>query len=154
VIYAKWEEIDIEGKVWTVPAERMKAKTEHKVPLSARCLEIVKTARKITDGGEYVFPGRYRNQPMSNMAFLMALRRMGKTDIAAHGFRSSFRDWAEEKTNTRASVIETALAHTVENKVEAAYLRTTLFERRRRLMDSWAAFVMTKPTEKVVKIRE
>ena len=88
------------------------------------------------------------------MSFLMALRRMGRGAITAHGFRSSFRDWAEEKTNTQRSVIEAALAHTVENKVEAAYLRTTLFDKRIRLMDAWAVFATAKPAEKVVKMRE
>lgn len=83
----------------------------------------------------------------------MALRRMKRSDITGHGFRSSFRDWAEEKTTTQRSVVEAALAHQVENKVEAAYLRTTPFEKRRRLMDSWAAFCTSKPAEKVVKMR-
>ena len=131
----------------------MKAKVEHRVPLSARCIEILKGAKEISMGSEYIFPGRKHGRPLSNMSFLMVLRRMNKTDITAHGFRSSFRDWAEEKTNMQRSVVEAALAHQVENKVEAAYLRTTLFEKRRRLMDSWAAFATMKPTEKVVKIR-
>jgi integrase len=88
------------------------------------------------------------------MSFLRALQRMNRTDITAHGFRSSFRDWCEEKTNTQRSVVEAALAHQVENKVEAAYLRTDLFDKRRRLMDSWSAFVVAKPTQKVVRMRE
>lgn len=153
VLLAKWEEIDIDGKVWVVPAERMKAKVEHRVPLSVRCIEILNTAKAMSFGGEYVFPGRKRSNPLSNMALLMALRSMERTDITAHGFRSSFRDWTEEKTNTQRSVVEASLAHQVENKVEAAYLRSTLFDKRRRLMDSWTAFSTTKPTEKVVKIR-
>jgi integrase len=154
VLLAKWPEIDIDAKMWTVPADRMKAKVEHRVPLSPRCLEILKAAKEIGNGGEYIFPGRAANHPLSTMAFLIALRRMERADITAHGFRSSFRDWAEEKTNTQHSVVEAALAHQVENKVEAAYLRTTLFEKRRRLMDSWAAFATAKPSQKVVKIRE
>jgi integrase len=153
VIYAKWDEIDLDAKVWTVPAERMKAKVEHKVPLSVRCIEILKAAKAMSFGGEFIFPGRKRAQALSNMAFLMALRQMERSDITAHGFRSSFRDWAEEKTITQRSVVEAALAHTVENKVEAAYLRTNLFDKRKRLMDSWAAFATAKPTEKVVNIR-
>jgi integrase len=153
VLLAKWDEIDLDGKVWIVPAERMKAKVEHRVPLSASSLEILKAAKGMSDGGEYVFPGRTQNHPLSNMAFLMVLRRMERTDITAHGFRSSFRDWAEEKTNTQRSVVEAALAHQVESKVEAAYLRTTLFDKRRRLMDSWTTFVLTKPAEKVVKMK-
>ena len=130
----------------------MKAKVEHRVPLVPRCVEILRAAKQIADDGEFVFPGRSHDKPLSNMAFLMTLRRMGRTDITAHGFRSSFRDWAEEKTNTQRSVVESSLAHTVENKVEAAYLRTTLFDKRRRLMESWANFALTKPSEKVVSI--
>jgi integrase len=153
VLLAKWNEIDIESKTWTIPPERMKAKREHRVPLSARCIEILKTAQDISAGSEYIFPGRTANKPLSNMSFLMALRRMGKGDITAHGFRSSFRDWSEEKTNTQRSVVEASLAHVVENKVEAAYLRTTLFDKRRRLMELWSAFATVKPSEKVVKMR-
>jgi integrase len=152
VILAKWTEIDLDTKTWTVPAERMKAKEEHRVPLCERCLEILEAMKKISDSGEYVFPGRSLHQPLSNMAFLMALERMGYGNITAHGFRSSFRDWAEEKTNFQNSVIEASLAHTVKSKVEAAYLRTTLFDKRRDLMRSWEKFVTAKPSPKVVKI--
>jgi integrase len=150
---ATWPEIGLDTKTWTIPAERMKAKIEHKVPLSSRCIEILKAAKKASFGGEYIFPGKSLNRPLSNMAFLKALERMGKGDVTAHGFRSSFRNWAEEKTNTQRSVVEAALAHQVENKVEAAYLRTDLFEKRRRLMDSWAAYATAKPSQKVVQIR-
>lgn len=153
VILAKWLEIDLDAKTWIVPAERMKMKREHRVPLSARCIEILQAAKEIGCGAEYIFPGRSSNRPLSNMAFLKALKRMGRADITAHGFRSSFRDWAEEKTNTQRSVVEAALAHVVENKVEAAYLRTDLFEKRRRLMHSWMTFILAKPAEKVVQIR-
>lgn len=152
VIGAKWNEIDLETKTWTIPAARMKAKIEHRVPLSGRCMEILKTAKESSMGGEYIFPGRIHGRPLSNMAFLMTLRRMERTDMTAHGFRSSFRDWAEEKTNTQRSVVEAALAHQVENKVEAAYLRTTLFEKRRRLMDSWTNFATAKPGQKIVRM--
>jgi integrase len=154
VLLAKRNEIDRDTKTWVVPAERMKMKKEHRVPLSSRCLELLQAAEEISDGGEYIFPGRSAKKPLSNMSFLMALRRMNRSDVTAHGFRSSFRDWAEEKTNTQRSIVEAALAHTVENKVEAAYLRTTLFDKRRRLMDAWANFATTKPTEKVVRMRE
>jgi integrase len=154
VLLAKRNEIDTDNKMWTVPAERMKAKEEHRVPLSARCLEILEAAKKISDGGEYIFPGRSPHKPLSNMSFLMALRRMGQGNITAHGFRSSFRDWAEEKTHFANSVIEASLAHMVKNKVEAAYLRTTLFDKRRDLMHVWAAFMTAKPSQRVVKIRE
>ena len=148
VLLARWSEMDIESKLWIVPADRMKAKEEHRVPLPAKCLEIIKAAKQISDSGEYIFPGKSLHQPLSNMSFLMALRRMGRGNITAHGFRSSFRDWAEEKTNFANSVIEASLAHTVKNKVEAAYLRTTLLEKRRDLMRAWAKFVMAKTSPK------
>ncbi len=154
VLLARWNEIDIDKKVWTVPAERMKAKVEHCVPLSARCLMLIKSTQQLFGDGEYVFPGRSPQHPLSNMSFLMALRRMGYSNITAHGFRSSFRDWAEEKTSFSNSVIEASLAHTVKNKVEAAYLRTTLFDKRRILMQAWTTFATAKPSPKVVKIRE
>jgi integrase len=144
VLLARWSEIEIENKIWIVPAHRMKAKEEHRVPLPAKCLEFIIAAKKISDGGEYIFPGRSPHQPLSNMSFLMVLRRMGRSNITAHGFRSSFRDWAEEKTNFANSVIEASLAHAVKNKVEAAYLRTTLLNKRRELMRAWAKFVMAK----------
>ena len=154
VLHAKWSEIDLESEVksWTVPAERMKAKTEHRVPLSPRCLEILEEAKKISNGGEHVFPGRSRRLPLSNMSFDMALRRMERDNATTHGFRSTFRDWAEEKTSFVNSVVEAALAHTVKNKVEAAYLRTKLFDKRREVMDAWAQFV-TSAAAKVVRMR-
>jgi integrase len=151
-LLATWNEFDFAGRVWTVPAERMKAKREHRVPLAPRCLEILETARELT--GEYVFPGRRHGHPLSNMTFEMALRRMGREDITPHGFRSSFRDWAEERTKIQRSVIEASLAHVVADKVEAAYLRTTLFEKRRDLMNVWASFATAAPKKKVVQIKE
>lgn len=154
VLLAKWNEIDTGTKTWTIPAKRMKAKMEHKIPLSLRSLEILRAAKELFTGGEYIFPGRSVGRPLSSMAFLMAIRRMNRAGITAHGFRSSFRDWAEEKTSFPNSVIEAALAHTIKNKTEAAYLRTTLFDKRRRLMESWANFATAKPSQKVVKIRE
>jgi len=144
VLFAKWPEFALAEKVWIVPAERMKMKEEHRVPLSPRCIEILEQAKKICDGGEYVFPGR-GHKPMSTMVFLMALRRMGRADITPHGFRSSFRDWAEERTQFKPSVIEAALAHKVADKVEAAYRRTKLLTQRIPLMDAWARFVVAVP---------
>jgi integrase len=152
-ILAEWNEFDLGAKTWTIPPNRMKMKKEHRVPLSARCVEILQAAQEMGNGGRFVFPGRSPQQPLSNMAFLMALRRIGRSDITAHGFRSSFRNWAEEKTNTQRSVVEAALAHVVENKVEAAYLRTDLFAKRRRLMESWAAFSTARPAEKMVPMQ-
>lgn len=154
VLFAKRNEIDTESRTWTVPAERMKAKEEHRVPLSSRCMQILEGARQVGFDTKYIFPGRSLNHPLSTMAFEMCLRRMGRGDITPHGFRSSFRDWAEERTKIQRSVIEAALAHKIENKVEAAYLRTTLFEKRVQLMTSWAAFATSAPRAKVVRIRE
>jgi integrase len=130
----------------------MKARREHRVPLSPRCLEILAAAKEIADGSGFVFPGLKAKKPLSNMAFIMALRHMKQTNCTPHGFRSSFRDWAEEKTNFPRSVTEAALAHVVEDKVEAAYRRSDLFDRRRKLMEAWAGFVMAQ-TAKVVSIR-
>ena len=138
VLLASWVEFDLKAKVWTVPASRMKTGKEHRVPLSGRCLEILEEVRKYKSG-EYVFPSADPYKPLSNMAFLMVLRRMGRP-ITAHGFRSSFRDWAAERTNYPREVCEAALAHAVENKVEAAYRRTDLFERRRGLMETWSKY--------------
>lgn len=151
-LLATWDEIDTDAKAWTIPAERMKAHEEHRVPLSPRCLEILTAAKEIADGSKYVFPGR-PGLPLSNMVFEMTLRdRMKRDDITPHGFRSTFRDWAEEKTTTQRSVVEAALAHKVSDKVEAAYFRTKLFDKRRPLMERWAAYATSAPKEKVVSI--
>ncbi len=149
---ATWKEIDLDGKTWTVPGERMKAGIEHRVPLSPRAVEILESARALAEDGVFVFPGRNAKKPLSNMAFLMALRRMDRGNLTAHGFRSSFRDWAAERTNFARAVCESALAHTLRDKTEAAYNRTDLFERRRELMVSWSAFATAKPAD-VVAIR-
>lgn len=140
VLRATWSELDLDQRVWTVPADRMKAGRAHRVPLSDPCLKILKRARELSPEGEHVFPGRSGTKPLSNMVFLMTLRRM-QLPITAHGFRSSFRDWAAEQTNVPREVCEMALAHVVSNKVEAAYRRGDLFERRRELMRLWAAFI-------------
>jgi len=139
VLNAGWSEIDIEKAMWTIPASRMKAAREHRVPLSPRCIAILKQARELSAESAYVFPGRSADKPLSNMVFLMTLRRM-KLDITAHGFRSSFRDWASEQTAFPQAVCEAALAHTVKNKVEAAYNRSDLFEKRRDLMTTWSRY--------------
>ena len=152
VLGARWEEIDLEGRTWTVPASRIKAGREHRVPLSSRCIALLKDVQSISDGGQFVFPGRYANKPMSNTVFLMLLRRLKRDDITGHGFRSAFRDWAAERTSFSRSVCEAALAHVIENKTEAAYFRSDLFEQRRSLMDTWAAFVTSKKGD-VVPLR-
>jgi integrase len=142
-IGAKWSEIDLLDKLWKIPANRMKAQKEHRVPLSPRALAILgemQSLNRVGDNEAFVFPGSKRGKPLSNMAFLMLLRRMGRDDLTAHGFRSTFRDWAAERTSFPAEVAEMALAHTVSDKTVAAYNRSDLFERRRRLMAQWATF--------------
>jgi integrase len=154
VIGAKWGEFDLGERLWTVPSERMKAGKEHRVPLSDAALTIVEKMAEIRQS-EFVFPGGRANRPLSNMAFLMLLRRMGCGDLTAHGFRSSFRDWAAERTTFPAEVAEMALAHAVSDKVEAAYRRGDLFQKRRQLAEAWAKFCATPPTTgRVVPIRQ
>ncbi|MGY3698939.1 integrase [Bradyrhizobium sp. USDA 3240] len=138
VIGARWEEIDLNGRVWTIPAERMKGGQEHRVPLSDVAVEILAHVRNVRQDA-HVFPGD-RRSALSNMAFLMLLRRMGRDDITAHGFRSTFRDWVEEQTDTPRAVAEMSLAHAIGNAVEAAYRRGDLFEKRRVLMSKWARY--------------
>ena len=152
VIGARWDEIDEDARTWTIPGIRIKAGREHRVPLSGRCLEILERAKRLAGDSHFVFPGRAAKSPLSNMAFLMLLRRLKREDITAHGFRSSFRDWAAEKTRFSRSVCEAALAHVVRDKTEAAYFRSDLFEQRRALMDAWAQFAATAPAE-VIAIR-
>jgi integrase len=139
VIGARWDEINIAARLWTIPAERMKGAREHRVPLSNAALTIVERISESRQG-DFVFPGGNAGRPLSNMAFLMLLRRMGRSDLTAHGFRSSFRDWAAERTNFPAEVAEMALAHVVSGKVEAAYRRGDLFQKRRQLAEAWAKF--------------
>lgn len=139
VLGACWDEIDLEDAVWTVPADRMKAGRAHRVPLSDRALEILKKAAEHRDGAECVFAGK-QGRPLSNMALLMTLRRMGVA-ATVHGFRSAFRDWAAERTNFPREVCERALAHTIKNKSEAAYRRGDMLDKRRKLMDAWSRFV-------------
>lgn len=148
---ATWDEIDMERAVWTIPAERMKAKAEHRVPLSKAALALLKRAQQRREG-PYLFPGRSVGKPLSNMAMLQVMKRM-KTQATVHGFRSSFRDWAEERTNYPNNVCESALAHTVRNKAEAAYRRTDHLEQRMGLMETWAQFV-TGESGEVVQLRQ
>jgi integrase len=139
---AKWTELNLAEKVWTTPAERMKAGKEHRVPLCARAMAILKDMEGLRQDAtdQFVFPGGKAGRPLSHMAFWELLRRMGRGDLTAHGFRSTFRDWASERTNFAREVAEMALAHAVGDKVEAAYRRGDLFEKRRRLMDAWGAY--------------
>jgi integrase len=138
VIGARWPEFNLKSGVWVVPAERMKSGCEHRVPLSEAAIAVLKRMPHSKDG--YVFSGRSSATPLSNMALLMTLGRMNHGNITAHGFRSTFRDWAAECTSFPGEVVEMALAHVIEDKTEAAYRRGDLFDKRRRLMDAWAAY--------------
>jgi integrase len=143
-IGATWDEIFEAEKVWVVPGNRMKAGKEHRVPLSNPALAILKEMKLCGDAGEgFVFHGAKREKPLSNMAMIAMLRRMGCGDLTVHGFRSSFRDWVAERTHFPGEVAEMALAHAVGDKVEAAYRRGDLFDRRRRIMAEWAKFCAT-----------
>jgi len=140
VLGAKWDEIDLEVKVWTIPAERMKAGKEHRVPLAQALITLFKELPLI-EGNPHVFPGMREGKHLSNTSMLMTLRRIGRGDLTMHGFRSTFRDWAGECTTHPRDVCEQALAHSLGNSVEAAYRRGDLFEKRRALMDDWAQYV-------------
>ena len=138
---AVWSEIDQTDRVWTIPATRMKAKREHRVPLCRRAMEILDSARTLGEGGgPLLFPSVQQGKQLSDMMLSGLLKEL-KIAAVPHGFRSSFRDWAAEETDHPREVIEAALAHVVRNKVEAAYARSDLFERRRRLMDDWSAYL-------------
>jgi integrase len=155
VLGAQWSEIDLAAKVWTIPPDRMKAGREHRVPLSAPALMILAAmakGRERSDEDGFVFPGQREKKPLSNMAMLMTLRRMERGDLTAHGFRSTFRDWAAE-TGRPPDIAEAALAHTLGTKTALAYQRGDLLERRRKLMDDWAAFcAQEKPADNVVQM--
>jgi integrase len=136
---ATWDEIDFDRKVWSIPAERMKAKVEHVVPLSDRACELLDEAKQLGTS-DLVFPGMKEGKPMSDMTMSKLVKELGfATDV--HGFRTSFRVWVQEKTNTPFEVAEKALAHKTSNKVVAAYARSDLFEKRRALMEAWARFL-------------
>ena len=137
---AEWEEIDRDGRVWTIPARRMKANRQHRVPLCGRTLEILEAAQALGEAaGPLVFTGG-QGKPLDDKQLRWLLREIGIAAVP-HGFRSSFRDWAAEQTDHPREVIEAALAHVVRNRVEAAYARSDLFERRRVLMDDWAGYL-------------
>jgi integrase len=149
VIYASWSEVDLKKQTWIVPAERMKTHREHRVPLSAAAAAVLGRAKDLK--GDYIFPGRAPDSPLSNMALLMLLGRMNCGDITAHGFRSTFRDWAAEQTSFSNEVVEMALAHAIESKTEAAYRRSDLFEKRRSLMAAWAEFCAIRSSARTTK---
>ena len=140
----RWSEIDLDKAVWTVPATRMKAGRVHRVPLAGPVVALLQEfARGASDN--LVFPGPRDDRPLSINAMPAVLKRMKMVDVTVHGFRSSFRDWSAEKTDTANEVVEAALAHTIGNKVEAAYRRGDLFEKRQTLMANWASFIWSDP---------
>jgi integrase len=157
VIGARWPEFDLDAATWTIPAERIKAGREHRIPLTAPAVKLLRSLARLRGDDaktDFVFPGRGKKH-LSNGAILALLDRMGRGDITAHGFRSTFRDWAAECTNFAREVAEMALAHVIPDKTEAAYRRGDLFEKRRRLMDAWAGYVSTaqRGTNAAVPIR-
>ncbi|MBT7443153.1 MAG: integrase arm-type DNA-binding domain-containing protein [Methylococcales bacterium] len=134
---AQWSEIDLEDHLWTIPEERMKAGREHRIPLTEQMVTLIQSIPKIN---QFVFPGMKKNKPLSNMAMLVALRKLGYGQYTVHGFRSTFRDWCAEQTMFPSEIAEAALAHANRNKVEAAYQRGDLLEKRRTLMEAWSLY--------------
>jgi integrase len=146
---ARWNEV--QGLLWTVPAERMKAGVAHRIPLPSRCLEILDLARKISRGSEYIFEGTKPNKPLSENTFNKLIKDLG-LDVHAHGFRTSFRTWTQEKTNYPREIAEAALAHSLSNKAEAAYARSDLLEKRAEMMEAWTQFLNASGSD-VIQIR-
>jgi integrase len=157
---ALWSEFDLgspatsatsaTSATWTIPASRMKAKREHRIPLSARTVEILKAAKALGDGTGFVFPGTRDGKALSDMTLSKLVKELGY-DADIHGFRTSFRTWAQERTNFPREVAEAALAHAIRDKAEAAYARSDVFDKRRKMMDAWAAYLADDPG-KVVRI--
>ncbi|MGH7224519.1 MAG: tyrosine-type recombinase/integrase, partial [Gemmataceae bacterium] len=141
-IGARWSEIDTVEQTWTIRAGRMKASREHRVPLSAGAVAVIEAVPRLDDGANdgFVFPGAKSSKPLSNMALLMLLRRMDHGELTAHGFRATFKTWASERTAFQNEIIESSLAHVVGGKVEQAYMRGDLFDKRRQLMTAWADY--------------
>ncbi|WP_042299777.1 tyrosine-type recombinase/integrase [Paraburkholderia kururiensis] len=150
---ATWAEFDLSVPVWTVPGERMKAKRDHRVPLSSAAVRLLRTLPTV--GGEgVVFEGARQGYPLSNMALLQLLKRMKRDDLTTHGFRSTFRDWASECTSFANEVAEMALAHAIRDKTESAYRRGDLFEKRRAMMQEWADFIDTQGGANVISLTD
>jgi integrase len=152
VLGCQWSEIDLNKKLWTIPAARMKAGREHRVPLSPRAVSILRQMEKVKTGS-FVFPGQVRGKPLSNMAMDMMLRRMEHDTVTVHGFRSSFRDWAGNVSSFSREIIETALAHVIGDKAEQAYWRSDALEKRRKLMDAWATYCEPRLGGRVVPLK-
>lgn len=147
VIGARWDEVDLRAKEWVVPAARMKAGREHRVPLSPAAVRVLRKL-KADKTSDWIFPNDRSGEPLSNMAMLSLLRRMSRKDITVHGFRSAFKDWCGETTSHPPEISEMALAHTVRNQTEAAYRRGDLFEKRRKLMRDWATYCAKRPARR------
>jgi len=145
VIGARWDEFDFGKRIWTIPGydeatgRRMKAGVTHRVPLSKAAASVIETMKALSEG-EFVFPGSKANKPLFNMAMLKLLGRMGRHDLTVHGFRSTFKDWATEEASFQNELSEMALAHTIKSKTERAYKHGDLLEKRREMMEAWAAF--------------
>jgi integrase len=157
VIGARWKEIDLKNRLRIVPAERMKAGKAHRVPLCPRAVAILEAIKPERVAGDvFIFPGNRPQKPQSNMVFLMLLRRMKLGHLTAHGFRATFKTWATERTNFPREVIEAALAHVAGDKIEAAYQRGDVFDKRQRLMIAWSEYCVTKPptATNIVSMRE
>jgi integrase len=150
-LQARWSEFDLDDKLWILPAERTKAGRAHRVPLSDRAMNILREMEK-AKAGDYVFPGNRAKRPLSNMAFEMLLRR-AKSKFTAHGFRSSFRDWAGNETHFPRELAEHALAHVIGDKAEQAYRRSDALARRRELMDAWARYCDGAAADNVVALK-
>ena len=145
VVGATWDEIDLKSKTWTIPANRMKMGREHKIPLSVTALALLRALPR-EEGNPFVFIGPKPGKGLSNMSMFWLLRRMQRADITVHGFRSSFMDWAHDRTAFPKVVIDMALAHSVGDKVEAAYRRADLFAKRKQLMQAWEKYCASRPT--------
>lgn len=150
---ARWEEIDRENRLWTIPAERMKAARPHRVPLTDRMLEILDEMALAKELGPFVFPGQRRGKGLSVMSLTMQLRRMGRGEVTVHGFRSSFRDWAAEQTHFAREIAEAALAHVVGDATERAYRRGDALERRRELMTVWERYCTVEAQPNVINLK-
>ena len=149
VLEMEWSEVNLENHIWTCPAERMKGGVTHRVPLTAEMIEIIEPLQAMAS--KFVFEGQKRHQPLSNMSMLMLLRRMKIEGVTVHGFRSTFRDWVSETTNTPREISEMSLAHKVGSIVEQAYARSDLLDKRRLLMERWSKYVANQET-KIVRI--
>ncbi|MGO4909808.1 tyrosine-type recombinase/integrase [Pseudorhodobacter sp. W20_MBD10_FR17] len=149
---ATWAEIDLGASpCWTIPASRMKAKRDHRIPLAPRAVAILTESTGLTDGDGLVFPGTKTGKPLSDMTLSKLVKELG-FDADVHGFRTSFRTWAQERTNFPREVAEAALAHTIKDKAEAAYARSDVFDKRRKMMEGWAAYLAQEAGE-IFKLR-